>query len=184
MTAPAGPPLRTSPAEIYWAFFFAAARGFGGMLPWAHRMLVEERRWLTPREFTDVLSLCQFLPGPNVLNVAIVVGSRLQGARGALLAFAGLLTLPMTVVLTLAALYDRYGQAPGVSGALRGVAATAAGLVIGVGLRMGAPILCQPTALAVSALAFVTIALLRWPLIPVVLVLVPLSVAVAWLERA
>lgn len=184
MPAPADPPLRVSPSEIYWAFFFAAARGFGGMLPWAHRMLVEERRWLTPRQFTDVLSLCQFLPGPNVLNVAIVVGSRFQGARGAAVAFAGLLTLPLAIVLTLGALYARYGQAPGVNAALRGIAATAAGLVIGVGLRMSTPIAREPTAVAIGVLAFVAIALVRWPLIPVVVVLASLSIAVAWLARA
>ena len=184
MPAPADPPLRVSLSELFWAFVFTAARGFGGMLPWAHRMLVEERRWLTPRQFTDIFSLCQFLPGPNVLNVAIVTGSRFQGARGAAVAFAGVLTLPLAIVLTLAALYARYGQTPGVNAALRGVAATAAGLVIGVGLRMGAPMVRKPVAVAFGALAFVAIALLRWPLIPVVSVLVPCSVAAAWLGRA
>ena len=188
MTAPAAPPTDASPrvslGDLYRGFFAAGARGFGGTLPWARRMLVEERRWLTPQEFTDVFSLCNFLPGPNVVNVSIVVGARFQGVRGSLAAFAGLLTLPLVAILTLAVLYDRFGQLPGIDGVIRGVGAAAAGLISATGLRMAAPLAGIPRALVFLGIMFVAIAVLRWPLVPVLLALAPLSVlAAAWTQR-
>jgi chromate transporter len=153
-------------------------------MPWARRMLVEERRWLTAREFTDVFGLCNFLPGPNVVNVSVVIGGRYHGPRGALAAFAGLLTLPLVVVLALGALYGRFGQVPGVDALLRGVGAAAAGLVLSTGLRMAVPLARQPRALTFLAVTFVAVALLRWPLVPVLLTLAPLGVLAAWWRRA
>lgn len=169
--------------DLYRGFFRAGARGFGGTLPWARRMLVEERRWLSPQEFTNAFSLCNFLPGPNVVNLSIIVGARYHGVRGALTAFAGLLTVPLAAVLTLAVLYTRFGRVPGVDAMLRGVGAAAAGLVIATALKMAMPLARRPQALAFLVLTFAAIALLRWPLLLVLLGLAPASVLVAWIRR-
>jgi chromate transporter len=169
--------------ELYRGFFSAGARGFGGAMPWARRMLVEERRWLSPQEFTDVFGLCNFLPGPNIVNVSIVVGARFGGARGAVVALLGLLTLPFLVVLTLAVLYSRYGHLPAIDAVLRGVGAAAGGLVFATGIKMAEGLPRTALAVAFLLLAFVAIGLLRWPLVPVLFTLAPLSVLVAWLRR-
>jgi chromate transporter len=181
---PAGDAPRPSLGELYRAFFHVGARGFGGVLPWARRMLVEERRWLTPAEFTDLFGLCNFLPGPNTINMSIVVGARFHRARGALTALAGILTLPVGVVLALAVLYDRFSDLPGIDALLRGVGAAAAGLVLATGVKMAQGLPRTARALGFVALAFAAIALLRWPLVPVLLTLAPLSVLAAWLRRA
>jgi chromate transporter len=184
MSAPGSPTSPITIAALFWAFFRVAIRGFGGVLPWARRMLVEEQHWLTPAEFTEVLSLCQFLPGPNVGNLSIVVGARFRGVRGALAAFSGLMLLPMLIALTLGAIYARLAHTPAVDGMFRALAGAGAGLVIATGLRMAAPLRTRPGALGVLALAFVTVALLRWPLLVVLGVLAPLSLAVTrWVDR-
>lgn len=185
MTPPrAGDVAPPTLAALYRGFFHVGARGFGGVLPWARRMLVEERRWVTAAEFTDLFSLCNFLPGPNTVNMSIVVGARFHGVRGALTALAGILTLPLAAVLTLAGLYDRFGHLPGIEAFLRGLGAAAGGLVLATGLKMAAPLLARPQALGFLLAAFAAIALLRWPLVPVLFTLAPLSVAAAWIRRA
>jgi chromate transporter len=185
VTAPlADPPARPTLGELYRGFCHAGARGFGGVLPWARRMLVEERRWLTAAEFTDLFGLCNFLPGPNTVNMSIVVGARFHGVPGALTALAGILTLPLAVVLALAALYDRVGQLPLIDALLRGVGAAAGGLVLATGAKMAEALPRTARALGFLALAFAAIGLLRWPLVPVLLTLALLSVLAAWRRRA
>jgi chromate transporter len=179
----AGPAARPTLGELYRGFFHPGARGFGGVLPWARRMLVEERRWLTAAEFTDVFGLCNFLPGPNTINMSIVVGARFHGVRGALTALAGILTLPLGVVLSLALLYDRFGHLPGIDALLRGVGAAAGGLVLATGVKMAEALPRTARAMVFLALAFVAIGLLRWPLVPVLLTLAPLSVLAARRRR-
>jgi chromate transporter len=147
-------------------------------------MLVDERRWLTAAEFTDLFSLCNFLPGPNTVNMSIVVGARFHGVPGALTALAGILTLPLVAVLSLALLYDRFGHLPGIDALLRGVGAAAGGLVLATGVKMAETLPRTARAMAFLVLAFVAIGLLRWPLVPVLLTLAPLSVLAAWLRRA
>jgi chromate transporter len=142
-------------------------------------MLVEERRWLNDEEFTDVLSLCQLLPGPNIVNIAVCVGARYHGARGALAAFAGLMAAPFVIVLALGALYTQYGHLPAVSALFRGVSAAAAGLVVAMGLKMAASRRLR-SAMALFAVAtFAGIALVRLPLVVVLLAVAPLGVAAA-----
>jgi len=152
--------------------------------PFARRMLVEERRWLNDEEFTDVLSLCQLLPGPNIVNIAVCVGARYHGARGALAAFAGLMAAPFVIVLALGALYTQYGHLPAVSALFRGISAAAAGLVVAMGLKMAASRRLR-SAMALFAVAtFVGIALMRLPLVVVLLAVAPLGVAAAfWRAR-
>ena len=143
-------------------------------------MLVEECRWLTAEEFTDLFGLCNLLPGANTLNITVMVGLRFHGRRGALVALAGLMTLPLVVSLTLAMVYARYGTVPGVEAMLRGVGAAAAGLAVAMGVRMAAPLVRRPRTLIFLVVTFAAIALARWPLLPVVFGLIPLSVLVAW----
>ena len=171
---------RPSARELFAGFLSIGIAGFGGVLPWARRMLVETRHWLTPREFTDVLGLCQFLPGPNIVNVAVAVGGRFGGARGALAALAGLLVAPFAVVVALGALYTAYGHVPAVASAFRGVAAVAAGLVVAMALKMMRAGVTRLGAGVVAGLAFGGIALARLPLVLVLAVLAPLSVLAVW----
>ena len=184
MTPPsAGTAGRVTLGELYRGFFHAGARGVGGVLPWARRMVVEERRWLTAAEFTDLFSLCNFLPGPNTINLAVIVGARFRGPVGSLAALAGIFTLPVTAVLALAVLYGRVGHLAGIDAFLRGLGAAAGGLVLATGLKMAAPLLGVPRALGFLLVTFAVIAVLRWPLVPVLLTLAPLSVLAAWRRR-
>lgn len=170
---------------LFAGFFCVAALAFGGVLPWARHVMVDKRRWLTPDEFTDTLALCQLLPGPNIVNMGVAVGARFHGPAGSLVALGGLMGLPVAVVLTLATLYARFATLPQVTGALAGMAAAASGLVIAMALKLAEPIL-RRAALAsapIVALMFAAIAVLRLPLWPVILVVAPLSVALAWRLR-
>jgi len=175
---------RPSVAELFVRFTQVGASGFGGVMPWARRMLVEERRWLSDEEFSEALSLCQVLPGPNIVNMAVCVGTRFRGARGAIAAFLGLLSAPFAIILVLGALFTSYGDLPAISAAFRGISAAAAGLVVAMGLKMASSRrLRSPLALFAVA-AFVGVALLRMPLGWFLLVAAPLGVAAAaWRRR-
>ena len=171
--------------ELFLGFAGVAALAFGGVLPWAHYMLVERRRWLTQQDFTDTLALSQLLPGPNIVNMSIAIGARFHGAAGAVSAFLGLVLLPVTVVLILATAYARFADIPAVQGALRGMAAAASGLVVAMAVKLAGPILRRRfwAAAPFIGLTFVAVAILRVPLWPVIIVLAPLSVAAGWRSR-
>ena len=143
--------------------------GFGGVLPFARRMLVEQRRWMTAEEFNAQLGLCQFLPGPNVVNLAVVVGKRYHGLAGAILAPLGLLAGPLAIVLLLAMVYDAYGQLPVAQSVLRGVAAVGAGLLFAMAWRMAGALKEKPLFFPFTVLVVVGIAWLRWPMLWVML---------------
>jgi len=170
--------------ELFFAFNRLSLQGFGGVLPVAQRELVERKHWLDKQQFIEMLAVSQVLPGPNVVNLALMFGDRCFGLRGAMTALAGMMLAPLVVVLVLTALYGQYSHHPLVSGALRGMGAVAAGLVISTGLKLFATIRRNPMgrwpALAFAVLTFVLIALLRWPLVWVVLGLGSLAMAVAW----
>lgn len=163
-------------SELFRGFSQIALSGFGGVLPWARRVIVEERAWISSEEFTSLLGLCQFLPGPNIVNLAICVGARFHGARGAMVAFIGLLVPPFVIIIALGALYERYGDIPTINAMLRGVSAVAAGLILSTGLKMAADLRRRPTLLACSGLMLIGIAFLRWPLPVVMFGLAPLSI--------
>lgn len=165
-------------SELFLGFLGISLSGFGGVLPWARRMLVERRGWLSEREFAEALALCQFLPGPNIVNMSIIVGSRFRGAAGALAAFAGLVGAPLLIMMACGALYVRYGELESLRGALAGLAAGAAGVIIAMAAKMAVPLVREREvpALLFVLLAFVSVGLLRFPLYWVVLVLAPLSV--------
>ncbi len=179
--APTTPPVGLG--LLFTSFLRITLSGFGGTLPWAHRVLVDDRRWLTQREFVDALSLCQFLPGPNVVNLSIVVGQRFRGVAGALSAFAGLVGAPFLIVLGLGMLYGRYGHVPVMDRALAGISASASGLVWAMGLQMARHFARIPRAVIVTLMGFFAVGIMQWPILPVILVLTPLSVAAAWWWR-
>jgi len=165
-----------------------ALQGFGGVLAVAQRDLVERRRWLTREQFVEMLAISQVLPGPNIVNLSLMLGDRYFGLRGAASALAGLLAVPLVIVLALATLYAEFASVPVVAGALRGMGAVAAGLVIATAVklfstlrnnRMG-PVLGT----GFAALTFLLIAWLRWPLAWVVVGLGAVAVAVAWQKEA
>jgi chromate transporter len=165
---------------LFTGFLRVALCGFGGVLYWARRVSVEERRWLGEAEFVDVMSLCQFMPGPNTLNLAMVLGLRFCGLRGALAAFAGLMFAPFLIILTMGVLYTSYGNLPLVQSVLRGVAAVAAGMLVSMGIKMALVARIRNVLCVIGIAAFVAVALLRFPLALVLLALAPAGVARAW----
>jgi chromate transporter len=165
-----------SRSDLFLAFSKMGLLGFGGVLPWARRVVVEERGWLSDRRFTEDLGLCQVLPGPNIVNFAVVFGSRCQGIGGAVLAVAGLLLVPLAVLLVLAVVYEQWRGVPAVQHAIGGLTAAAAGLTLGTALKTGWRARPAVTLALLGAAAFAAVGLLRWPLIPVLVVLVPAAV--------
>ena len=165
--------------QLFLGFLGIGIIGFGGVLPLARRMLVEDKRWLTPEEFIDLLGLCQFLPGGNVINMSVAVGMKFRGWRGALASILGLTAVPTAFVIVLGVIYDQYRHDPHVQQLFAGLAAAAAGLLIAMAVKLVKPILSRPLALAIASLLFVAIAFLRIPMLPAMLVLAPLSVLLA-----
>ncbi len=188
MSAAAAPkePLNVpgSVRELFFAFNRLALQGFGGVLPVAQRELVERLRWLDKEQFVEMLAISQVLPGPNIVNLALMFGDRFFGVRGAMAALAGMLLAPLVIVLALTALYAQFAEAPMVSGALRGMGAVAAGLVIATALKLLGTLrrnaMGLPISLAFAALTFAATAWLRWPLVWVIAGLGSLAIAVAW----
>ena len=182
---PSSAPNRPTHADLFLAFFKITTMGFGGTLPWTRRMFVEEKRWMTAEEFNDNYALCQFLPGPNIVNLTAVFGSRSRGWTGAVAAWSGFLVLPFTLMLTVGALYSQFGDLDALRRILVGIAAAAAGLLISTAAKMVVPLFKAglgpaPVVLVAVALA---IGVMRWPLLWVLLVLAPLSIALAWWWR-
>lgn len=165
--------------ELYWGFLSIGARSFGGVLPWAHRVMVEERRWIAPSDFAEVLALCQFLPGPNVGNVSIVLGRRWFGPAGAAAAFLGLMALPLVWVFALALLYAEHAAAPGVRAAVTGVGIAGGGLFIGTAWKLAKPLAKKPWALALAAACLGALAVGRLSLFVVLPVAALIGVAAA-----
>ena len=163
--------------ELFTGFLAIGARSFGGVMPWAHRTMVEERRWLTPADFAETVGLCQFLPGPNIGNASIVLGKRWFGLTGSIVAALGLYALPFVWVLGLAALYSEYVGHPMVRGLVGGVGAAGAGLFIATAIKLGRPIAKKPAALVLIAATFLAVAVGRFSL----LFVMPAALLVAYL---
>lgn len=173
-----------SPKELFYAFTGLALQGFGGVLAVAQRVLCDDKRWLTREQFLDILAVGQVLPGPNVCNIALMVGDRFFGWRGAFAALAGMIAAPLAIVLALTVLYAQFALLPAVAGALKGMGAVAAGLFVGTAFRLASALRFNPMGLpactALGALAFLGVAVLRWPLVWVLLGLGALACVHAW----
>ena len=155
-------------ADLFWSFTWLALQGFGGVLAVVQRELVEKKRWMTNDEFVEDWAVAQIMPGPNVVNLSIMIGERYFGWRGAVAALAGMLTFPLILVLAVAVVYAQFASQPAVAGALRGMGAVAAGLIAGMGLKLSSTLRKHPLGLAVCvglvALTVIAMAVLRWPL--------------------
>ena len=161
-------PRPQSPADLFWSFTWLALQGFGGVLAVVQRELVEKKRWMTNEEFVEDWAVAQTMPGPNVVNLSIMIGDRHFGLRGALAAMSGMLVFPLILVLALAVAYAEFASHPAVAGALRGMGAVAAGLIAGVGIKLFASIrqhpLGRPVCMVLTALTIAAMAWLRLPL--------------------
>lgn len=161
--------------DLFISFTWLALQGFGGVLAIVQRELVEKKRWLTQDQFVEEWAIAQIMPGPNVVNLALMLGHRYFGLKGAVVALAGMLAAPLIVALALATMYSHFGNNPQVQGALRGMSAVAAGLIVATGLKVIATLKNNPlgrvwsTSLAVAT--FVLVAWVRMPLIYVILAL-------------
>jgi len=162
-------------AELFTVFFHAGLIGFGGVMPIARRLIVEEKKWLDNAAFTDLLGPSQFLPGAMVVNLAIAVGTRFGGTMGAIVAVLGLLSAPTIIVLALAALYGRIHDNPQVEGLLAGLAAAATGLFIATALKMARPLHGKRVGIFIAAATFAAMALLKLPLFATILIMTPIS---------
>ncbi|MGY8679423.1 chromate transporter [Bradyrhizobium sp. UFLA05-153] len=176
-------PAKTVPPGLF-ALFMAFARmslaGFGGVLVFARRAIVDDHRWMTADEFNETFALCHFLPGPNIVNLSMVFGSRLRGLAGGIAAFAGLLVPPTLIMAALAVLYAHFGELEVLRRTLAGVSCAAVGLLIAVVFRMMTPLLKRADAIALVLMAavFVAIGVARLPLQAVLLVAIPTSIAI------
>lgn len=159
--------------DLFLTLTWLALQGFGGVLAVVQHELVERKRWLTQEEFVEEWAVAQIMPGPNVVNLCLVIGARYFGWRGAAVGVAGLVVVPLALVLLLAVFYVQFGNYPAATGALRGMGAVAAGLIIATGLRLFVALktnpLGMPLCIAVGGVCFVGIALLRLPLVYVLL---------------
>ncbi|MGF7135532.1 chromate transporter [Paraburkholderia sp. EB58] len=168
-----------SVTEIFGGFLGLGLISFGGALPLARRAIVEQRRWLSASDFTDLLGLCQFLPGGNVINLSVAIGMRFRGLPGALAGLLGLIAGPSLVVIGLGVLYEHTQNDPHIRHLFAGLAAAAAGLLISMAVKIVLPLWRKPAAATIATLGFLAIALLRFPLLPTMLVLTPLSIYLA-----
>ena len=170
--------------DLFLTFTLVALQGFGGVLPVAQHMLCHRKRWLTPARFVELLSIAQVLPGPNIGNLALLVGDRKFGLRGALAATAGLSAVPLALMLSVAAFYTRFAAHAAVAGAVRGMGATSAGLIAGTALRLGGSLRESPIGLAASlalgGTTFALVAFARAPLAAVLLAVGSVACALGW----
>ena len=177
-----------SPFDLFVSFTVLALQGFGGVVAVAQRELVEHKRWMTNEEFIEEWSVAQIMPGPNIINLCITIGGRYFGLRGALASLAGLLTAPLLIVLLIALLYAQYASHPGVTGALRGLGAVAAGLIVATGLKLTPAlkknVLGVGACIALGLLCFAAVALLHWPLAYVLLGLGLIACTLAYRKLA
>lgn len=172
------------PAALFFGFSRIAMSGFGGVLPFAYRAVVEQRKWLTPTEFTELLAASQLLPGPTICNIALMIGARFAGLRGAAAALAGMITGPFMIVMSLGMLYQRFGELPLVRAGLSGMTAVAVGLIASTAIKMALP-LFKPGAsrlanIGFALLAFGGMGLMKLPMFEVIAVLAPLCIGYAY----
>lgn len=184
-TAPAAPlPRPESLADLFISFTLLALQGFGGVLAIVQREIVEKKRWMTREEFVEEWAVAQVMPGPNVVNIALMIGGRYFGLKGALAALAGMLAIPLLIVLALALLYAQFAGNSHVGGILRGMGAVAAGLIGATGLKLLPALAKNAMGLRICAAlgiaCFIGIGLLRLPLAYVLAVLGSIGFYIAW----
>jgi len=175
---------RVTLAALFLGFLKVSLCGFGGGLVWARRVVVEQQRWLDDQEFAEILTLCQFMPGPNIVGITLCVGAKLRGTIGAITSVSGFILIPWTIGLMLGGLCLRYAHLAVLQNTLGGVSAAAAGLMIATGFRLLMPQRSRRTAWLFAALAFSGMAVFKLPLLFVLLGLAPVSIAVTAIAGA
>lgn len=170
--------------ELFKGFLILGLTGFGGVLPLARHMVVDQRRWLTGVEFTELLGLCQFLPGGNIINLSVGIGLRFRGIPGAVAALVGLIAAPIVVVLVLGVIYARYRTEPHVVNMFAGLAAAAAGQLVSMAVKLALPLQRKPVSIAIAVVIFGAIVGFHLPLVPTMLVMAPISIFTVMKVRA
>ena len=173
---------KLTPVQLFVLFTQMTLLGFGGVLPWAYRILVERRQILEKGEFRELLAFAQILPGPTICNLAVIIGYRHAGIHGGIAALSGMILAPFVLVIMLGLAYRHYGDLLPVRHALAGMSAVAAGLIVAMALKMLRDLPRRRKNALLLVLAFAGIALLRWPLLTVIGLLAPLALAVFWTE--
>jgi chromate transporter len=189
-------PRTISPRELFFAFSSLALSGFGGVLPFAYRALVERRKWIDARDFASLLAIAQVMPGPTICNLSVMIGQRYAGFAGSCAALGGMVAGPSCIVIALGIAWQHYGGLAAVKHALGGMSAVAIGLIAATAAKMAINLFKRGTSdgegtqrywslrrlahVALCALAFIGVGVMRWPLVAVVLGLGPLAVALAW----
>ena len=194
-TSPETSAPRIGPADLFSAFSRLALSGFGGVLPFAYRALVERRQWLDAREFASLLAIAQVMPGPTICNLSVMIGQRYAGFAGACAALAGMVVGPACIVVALGIAWQRWGELSGVRHALAGMSAVAVGLILATAVKMGIALFRRERGSAAGywsgqrvfhvllcAAGFAGVGLLRWPLVAVVAGLAPIAIGIAWLH--
>ena len=183
MQQPSTAPRQVGARELFLAFTTITLSSFGGALFWSRRAIVERYGWLSEHEFVEILALAQLLPGANGVNLAVLIGYRFDGVRGAFAALAGFLAAPFAVIMTLGLLHRRFGELPIVHAALTGMSAVAVGLLLAMAARMVVVLPRRVMPWVFVALAFVAVGVLRWPFLAVVGALAPFAIAASWRGR-
>jgi chromate transporter len=173
---------RVGALALFLTFSKITLSSFGGAIFWTRRSLVERNRWLTDQEFLELLTVGQLLPGPNVLNLTVMVGYRFGGWRGAVAALAGYLGWPCLVVIGMGVLYQHYGALPQAKQALAGMSSVAAGLLLATVIKLALVLPRHWRPWLFGGLAFIAVGMFRWPLLPVFGALAPFAVSLAWKE--
>jgi chromate transporter len=170
---------RVALTGLFFGFLKVSLLGFGGGLVWARSIVVDQRRWLDDQEFAEILTLCQFMPGPNIVGITLCSGSKLRGPLGAVSAVAGFILIPWTVGLAFGSLCLQYVHLPILQNILGGLSSAAAGLMIATGIRLLMPHRSRQTAFLFAALAFTGMVVIKLPLLIVLVALAPVSIAIA-----
>ena len=180
---PESPPVPVTPRALFFAFTRITLVSFGGVLFWSRRLFVERRRWLSEREFVELIALAQLLPGVNGINLAVMIGYRFCGAAGAAASLAGFLGAPCVVVTLIGVLYFRYGSLPLVHDALTGMSSVAVGLLLATAAKMASVLQRRALPWVFAVLAFTGVGVLRWPLLAVLAALAPWAILAAWRSK-
>ena len=184
MPAKDAPRGNVGPLDLFLGFALIATLGFGGVMPWIRWLLVEKRGWCTEEEFLNLFALGNFLPGGNVVNISVLIGSRLAGLPGAIAALTGLVAPPAVIVVAVGGLYARFGDLPAIQSMIHALAAAAAGLIVAMSIRFLLPLRRSPRALAIVAVVLGAALGLRMPLVWMLCTILPLSVLAAhWIKR-
>lgn len=180
-----GPPTpKVTLADLFLGFLQIGLYGFGGLAAISRHVIVEKRKWMSEQDYAALFGICQALPGGNVINVATILGDRYCGLTGAIAAVVGLFAAPLVLLVVLATAYDQIADLPDVKVGAAAAAAAASGLVIGTAIKMMRALKLTPRALGFVLLAFVCVAILRLPLVPTLVALLPLSFAVTYWSRS